>query len=237
MIANKVVQRTTQVTTHTHELVFAGDHVRLAGQIDYPTTPPPQGGYPLLFVLHHAGYDSREWYWPYAQIGLESGYAVFRWDKRGTGRSGGSGRGSTTQDAVNAYEIALEQERINHHRAVILAQGSGTALLGSSYGLFARVQKPYGVLLISNMLNVDSILAVDTRIQIVMGNLDWNPWQQYARAACAAHKLAYKHGADYYVVPGADRSIIHKNGHHYSLPLEAEAVIRNWLTILCPTSE
>lgn len=236
MFANQVVQPSTPVSANTESFVFAGDHVRLAGQMDYPAAPLPQGGYPLLFVLHRAGYDSREWYWPYAQVGLRSGYAVFRWDKRGTGRSGGGGRGSTTQDAVNAYEAALDQPRVNLRNVVILAQGAGTGLLGSSFGLFARAQKPRGVLLISNMLDVDSILAINSRIQIIMGDQDWNPWTQYARAACAAHKLAYRHGADYYVVPGADRSMIQKQGQEPTLPPEAEAVMHNWLKQLCPTS-
>jgi len=101
---------------HTIELTFAGDNVRLAGQLDYPDRPKPEQGYPLLFVLHHAGCNARADYGHYARMGLMKGYAVFRWDKRGMGRSGASGRGSTTQDAVNAYEIALSQPGINRRR-------------------------------------------------------------------------------------------------------------------------
>ena len=39
----------------------------------------------------------------YADVALEAGYAVFRWDKRGTGRSGSGGLGSPIEDAVKAY--------------------------------------------------------------------------------------------------------------------------------------
>jgi alpha-beta hydrolase superfamily lysophospholipase len=106
----------------------------------------------------------REDYAEYAQIALAHGYAVFRWDKRGSGRSGDSGRGSTTQDAANAYEIAVSQPDINRKRVVILAVGEGSALLGSAFGLFARTQHPYAVLLVANMLDANEILALDTRI-------------------------------------------------------------------------
>jgi len=42
---------------YSEEVVFAGDQVRLAGQIDYPLPSPYQNTFPLLFMLHHAGCD------------------------------------------------------------------------------------------------------------------------------------------------------------------------------------
>jgi alpha-beta hydrolase superfamily lysophospholipase len=227
----QVLERHLQRTV---ELVFAGDHVQLAGQIDYPDSAPPSDGFPLLFVLHHAGSNHRDWYWPFAEIALRSGYAVFRWDKRGTGRSGASGRGSATQDAVNAYEIAIEQPFINPRRVIILAQDAGSALLGSSFGLFARIRKPHGAILVSNMLDDKGVLAVDTQVRILMAENDWNPWTKYARAACMAHNRTYTHGSDYYVVPGAvDRKLIEDN----QLPPGARSILLDWLQELCRPSK
>jgi hypothetical protein len=195
-------------TGYTHELVFAGDGVRLAGQLDYPAPPTGSRTFPLIFILHHAGSDDRSGYQAFADIGLEAGYAVFRWDKRGTGRSGAGGRGSTTQDAVNAYEVALEQPRIDRRRVIILAQDAGTGLLGSSFGLFARVQPPYGVILATNTLGEEEALAIESRLLIVVGQNDWNPWQKLGKTVCDTHNAAYKHGASYYVAPYADRMLI-----------------------------
>ena len=172
---------------HTEELVFAGDGVRLSGQIDYPVSASLQTTFPLLFVLHHAGCDDREGYRHFAEAGLAAGFAVFRWDKRGTGRSGAGGRGSTTQDAVNAYEIALEQPHIDRKRVVILAQDAGSALLGSSFGLFARVQLPGGVVLATNRLDEKMILAIESRVLIMLGQNDWNPWQKFGKEIGRAH--------------------------------------------------
>lgn len=243
MAANRVPKpaqashpRPTVAVGETVELVFAGDHVRLAGQIDYPRLPRPQEGFPLLFILHHAGCDNRDWYWPFAELAIESGYAVFRWDKRGTGRSGAGGRGSTTQDAANAYEIALEQPRINRKRTVILAQGAGTGLLGSAYGLFARIYPPHAIVLASNMLDEQEALAIDAPLHVLMGDLDWNPWQKYAEAVSATHNLTYRNDSTFAVAAGADSTLMNKQGDSHYLNANARAIIQSWLEQLCPPS-
>lgn len=210
------------------EIIFAGDEVRLAGQIDYPLTPPPAMGYPLVFVLHHAGWDTRERYAPLVRAALEQGYAVFRWDKRGSGRSGACGRGSATEDAALAYETALTQPQINRREVVIAAVGSGTALLGSAFGLFARTQRPHGVLLMANMLNDRAILAIDSRLKIVLSRQDWNPWLLYAEAAATAHLKAYRYGASYYVAPDAERLLMESGELHDG----TRKVIGDWLHVL-----
>lgn len=215
------------------EIVFAGDEVRLAGQIDYPTSPRPETGYPLLFVLHHACCSSREDYDDYTSLALSRGYAVFRWDARGIGRSGDSGRGSTTQDAVNAYEIALHQPGVDRRHVVILAVGAGSALVGSSFGLFARTQMPYAVLLVANMLDDQEILALDTRVQIVMSPEDWNTPGTFGKAASDAHKQAYRHGASFYLSDGGDRLLMTAEG---VLEPGARKAIGDWLQSLTSRS-
>lgn len=224
MASNQVLDHPLGVAASS-EIVFAGDEVRLAGQIDYPTTPRPESGYPLLFVLHHACCNTREDYADYSRVALNSGYAVFRWDKRGTGRSGDSGRGSTTQDAVNAYEFALTQPNINRRHTVILAVAAGSALLGSSFGLFARAQLPYAVLLVANMLDDQAILALDTRIKIVMSPEDWNIPATFGEAVSAAHQRAYRHGASFSLADG-DRLLTTVGG---MLAPDARKVISDWL--------
>ena len=221
-------------TPLSQELIFAGDEVRLAGQVDYPAVPRSSTRFPLLFILHHACGSTRDDYADYAGIGLNSGYAVFRWDKRGTGRSGGGGRGSTTQDAVNAYEIALEQPHIDRKRAVILALGAGTGLLGSSFGLFARVEHPYAVLLVANMLDEKEILALDARLHIIAGQDDWNSPELYAEAPAAAHDRAYRYGASCYVAPHASRMLLTDDDNLHD---GARKAMRSWLkSILQPST-
>lgn len=211
----------------TEDVIFAGDRVRLAGQIDYPFSTPLHNRFPLLFILHHAGCDARESYRHFADAALEAGYAVFTWDKRGTGRSGAGGQGSTTQDAIMAYEKALDQPEIDRRHVVILAQDAGSGLLGSSFGLFARVQRPHGVVLATNLLDEKAALAIDSRLLVLMGQDDWNPWQHYARTVCDQHNAVMRHGAQYYVAPLADRMLFDpRSGRfHYG----AGVTLQDWL--------
>lgn len=231
MAANFVVEHNCP-SGQQCDISFAGDSVRLAGRIDYPSRRPVTGTrYPLLFLLHHAGCISLETYKPYAQAGLNAGFAVFRWDKRGTGRSGSGGRGSTTQDAVNAYETALHQPNIDRARAVILAQGEGTKMLGSAFGLFARVNQPGGVVLTSNMLDERDVLAINAPLLIVQGEHDWHNPAQYAQAAADEHKSSYPYGADFYVADGADRDLqVGENGRQ-TFHFGALRQIESWLGI------
>ncbi|MEP6988887.1 MAG: hypothetical protein ABI970_25015, partial [Chloroflexota bacterium] len=71
MIVNQIDERVA--VAHTEEIVFAGDGVRLDGQIDYPILSTRQKIFPLMFILHHAGCDDREGYSHFAQAGLASG--------------------------------------------------------------------------------------------------------------------------------------------------------------------
>lgn len=229
MAASYIIERACAVD-QTCEIAFAGDGVRLAGQMDYPQNAPALGsGYPLVFTLHHAGWKSRNDYRHYAHLALSSGFAVFRWDKRGMGRSGGGGRGSTTQDAVNAYETAISQDGIDHNRVIILAQGEGTMMLGSAYGLFARIQPPAGVILVGNMLDEKAILAINSRVQIIQGEHDWNLPSDYALAAAAKHAKTYKHGAAFYVARDASRELTIGEGDAQSFHFGAAHTIRDWL--------
>jgi hypothetical protein len=131
---------------------------------------------------------------------------------------------------VNAYEIALEQPHVDRRRVVILAQDAGAGLLGSSFGLFARVQLPYGVILATNTLNGDEALAIESRLLVVMGQNDWHPWQQYGKQVCDVHNQAYQHGASYYVAPYANRMLVdpRTDNLHYGV----QNVILDWLRAL-----
>ncbi len=225
MTVNQIDERVA--VAQTEDIVFAGDNVRLSGQIDYPVLSTRQKTFPLMFILHHAGCDDREGYSHFAQAGLASGYAVFRWDKRGTGRSGAGGAGSTIQDAVNAYEVALEQPNVDRKRVVIFAQAAGTGLLGDSFGLFARVQMPYGVVLATNMLDEQAALAIGTRMLVIMGQNDWRPWQKFGKAVCETHNLDYNHGAHYYVAPYADRLLNDPRSSQFHFG--ANTALQDWL--------
>jgi len=229
MASNYVVLENPHKTESLRELAFAGDTVRLAGQIDYPEADSYVASFPLLFLLPHVGCQARDAYSHYAQLGLEAGYAVFRWDKRGTGRSGASGRGSATNDAILAYETAIEQPRIDTQRVVILAQVDGSMMLGSAFSYFARMLQPAGVILVGNMLDAQATTAIDSKLLIVQGGSDWNDWKHYARDAADAHNAFHSHGADYYVARNANRDLMVNQGGAGPFHFGARQHMSDWL--------
>ncbi len=232
MASNYVLERTHEAEGVTYELAFAGDNVRLSGQIDYPAKAPFSGVHPLIVVLPHAGSTSRHDYDHYLQMALNAGFAIFRWDKRGCGRSGASMRGSVVEDAVNAYDTALHQPNIDLERVVILAQGEGTVVLGGNYGLFARIRQPDAVMLVGNMLDPDEVLAINTRLMIVSGDTDWNDWKVYARDAADAHNKTYDRNASYYVARNANRMLKVNQGERGPFHFGAEKEMTDWLLSL-----
>lgn len=216
------------------ELMFAGDHVSLAGQIDYPARLTAQASFPLLFILPHAGCNGPQCHTHYARAALDSGYAVFRWDKRGTGRSGSGDYGLPENDALRAYETALAQQGVDQQKVVILAQNGSTALFGERYLDFVRLGRPIGAALTGNMLDEEQILAIDCPVHIITGERDWNYWSKFARDAVEAHNRRYGYQSSYYVARFATRHLT--DSRNQSFHIGAEMSLRQWLEQLCPPS-
>lgn len=216
------------------EIFFAGDDVRLAGQIDYPEGKTPTAGYPLIFVIQHATCTSRKNYAHYAELGLRAGAAVFRWDKRGTGASGSSGKGSTAMDALHAYEKALTLPSINPNRAVIIAQNEGSLIVGEIYRQLAKLHKPLGIVLAGNMLDESVILDIDVPVHCVVSKNDWNDWRVYAEKAAEAHAEKYNYAPSYYVATNTDRRLMYTSGATFHRG--AASSITHWLEHTCQIS-
>ncbi|MDQ7025998.1 MAG: hypothetical protein Q9P44_10615 [Anaerolineae bacterium] len=233
MVSNRVELNIESVSAS--ELVyFAGDDVRLAGQIDYPKTTLPSNGFPLIFIIQHATCHSRKRYLHITKLGSEMGAAVFRWDKRGTGRSSSGGSGSVMVDTLRAYEKAVNMPAIDRNRVVIYAQNEGTMLLQQTYKDFVSIQEPLGAILAGNMLDEKSILKVHIPLHIVVSKNDWNAWQIYAEAAADAQAEKYGYHASFYVATNTDRLLMYANTKTFHRG--AESSIKHWLEHTCRIS-
>ncbi len=219
----------------TEYVFFAGDQVQLAGQIDYPATPKPFRGYPIIFIIQHATCNSRNGYAHFARLGTEMGAAVFRWDKRGTGKSGSSGGGSGTLDALNAYKTAVSQPNVDRTRAVIIAQNEGTLLLHDAWVAFKDVCNPLGVVLAGNMLDETEIQRLDVPVTSVMSKSDWNDWKIYGQQATASHYKRYpQYPQSFYTAANSNRRLMLERGGVFHGG--AAQFIREWLAVTCKIS-
>ncbi|MGJ3240063.1 MAG: alpha/beta hydrolase family protein [Anaerolineae bacterium] len=213
---------------------FAGDNVRLAGQIDYPEANRPAQGYPLIFIIQHGTSISRADYKHITTLGMSIGAAVFRWDKRGTGKSGSGATGTLENDTLKAYEFALSLPSVNISQVVIFAQSEGTLLLGQEYKAFARLTKPCGIVLAGNMLDERAILALTVPVHIVVSKNDWNDWRTYAERASDAHARQYGYDGSFYVATNTNRLLMYTSGNTFHKG--SETSIKHWLKQTCQIS-
>jgi hypothetical protein len=215
-------------------LDFAGDNVRLAGQIDYPESKRPAEGYPLIFVIQHATSTSRAEFEHIVQLGMDTRAAVFRWDKRGTGKSGSGPNGSAEMDVLKAYQTAIAQPSINPERVIIFAQNEGSLILAELYYQIFKLQRPLGVVLAGNMLDEEAIININVPVHIVASKNDWNAWQTYAEAAADAHAAKYRTTASFYVATNTNRLLMYTSGNTFHKG--AETSIKHWLKQTCQIS-
>ncbi|GAB5493490.1 MAG: hypothetical protein Phog2KO_37050 [Phototrophicaceae bacterium] len=233
MVANRTDDNLDSIGV-TEMLEFAGDNVCLAGQIDYPKTDRPSNGYPLIFIIQHGTSISRADYQHVSELGTNVGSAVFRWDKRGTGRSGNGTSGSLSGDTAKAYEFALSLPSINPNQVIIFAQSEGTLLLGQDYSTFARLQKPHGVILASNMLDEKAVLKINVPIHFVVSKNDWNDWHIYAEKASDVHAEKYAYESSFYVATNTNRMLMYSSGNTFHKGTETS--IKHWLKHTCQIS-
>jgi len=233
MVSNRTDE--THASLGASELLdFAGDNVRLAGQIDYPASKRPPEGYPLIFVIPHATSTSRADFDHIAALGNDAGAAVFRWDKRGTGKSGSSANGTSDMDVVKAYESAIVLPSINPEKMIVFAQNEGSLILEEFYKHILKLRRPLGVILAGNMLDEESILTINVPVHIVASKNDWNAWQTYAEAAADAHAAKYRFNASFYVATNTNRLLMYTSGNTFHKG--AESSIKHWLKETCRIS-
>lgn len=75
-----------RLTTRDTDVQFANGAVTLSGTLTLPDGPPP---YPALLLVHGSNALTRDVFGPWTRFFAGLGYAVLRYDKRGTGQSTG----------------------------------------------------------------------------------------------------------------------------------------------------
>ena len=112
-------------------LTFKNGEVSLAGSL---VLPPGEGPFPAVVMLHGSAPDTRAIFWQTgdAEVFLEAGVAVFIYDKRGVGQSGGDWRRATIEnlagDAVAAVKLVGQQPEINPRQVGIFGVSQGGRL-------------------------------------------------------------------------------------------------------------
>jgi pimeloyl-ACP methyl ester carboxylesterase len=175
--------------------------VELAGELSLPRGDGP---FPLVFILHHSGPVTRDAYGYMAELMLPRGFAVFRFDKRGTGASGGSYGCCEGDDGLAAYSAAVQQPGVDRKRVFIVAQSIGTSYLAERFAAFAQVQPPRGVALLSNLLTATTITSITAPALILVADSETNLAAIGADAAAAHQSVAT---TTLYIAEGAEHTL------------------------------
>lgn len=185
------------------ELAFSSGDALLAGELDLPSDAGPL---PLVVIIHHAGPVARDAYGYLAELLLHDGFAVFRFDKRGTGLSGGSYGCCEADDALAAYTAAVAQPEVDPARVFIVAQSIGTRHLAEHFATYEQIRPPRAVVLLSNLLGPAEITAIRAPALIVVADSE-PELEQIGYAAAEAHAAAQTGGTELYVAEGAEHSL------------------------------
>jgi len=170
---------------------------------------------------------------------LEAGFAVFRYDAPGTGRSS-PGRYSTVRStALEAYTHAIDHAKVDPDHIYLLGHAAGTDTIVGIYSRYAAAHPLDGVILLSNRVGETDIVQVDAPTLLIVSDKTPDDLYQHgqfpadARARYTGKKLETKlvtiPGAEETmlapIAPGADAAA----AKHASIDPRAVAAILQWL--------
>ncbi len=191
------------IAAERREVRFTSGDVELAGELDLP---PGAGPHPLVFIIHHSGPVPRDSYGYLAEILLRAGYAVFRFDKRGTGASGGVYGCCESDDALAAYRAAVAQPDIDRCQVFIVAQSIGTQHLATRFEEYAQTQAPRGVALLSSLLHASDVVRIRAPMIVIVADSE-PELNAIGPEAVAAHNARYGLDSTLYVAEGAEHTL------------------------------
>lgn len=191
------------ITRERREVHFVSGDATLAGELDLPLGEEDA---PLVFILHHSGPATRDAYGYMAELLTQAGFAVFRFDKRGTGRSGGEYGCCEAEDALAAYRAAVEQSGVDRSRVFIVAQSIGTEHLAARFAEFAAVHSPAGVVLLSSLLGPERIVHIETPVHIIVSDSEPN-LDAITVQAVEAHRSRTGYASSYYVAEHSEHTL------------------------------
>lgn len=191
------------IAAERRDVRFASGEIELAGELDLPLGAGP---HPLVVVIHHSGPVPRDSYGYLAEILVRAGYAVFRFDKRGTRLSGGVYGCCEADDALVAYRAAVAQPDIDRCNVFIVAQSIGTRHLADRYPAYQDIQDPRGVALLSSLLQADSIVRIGAPLIIIVADSE-PELSAIGPDAAAAYNARFPGRAALYIAEGAEHTL------------------------------
>ena len=109
----------------------------------------------------------------YAQFArklLDAGFAVFRYDSPGTGRSSAGQFSTVRSTALEAYTRAVDHPKVDREHVFLIGHSASTDSVVGIYPRYAAVRPPAGVVLLANIVGETEIVNVDAPTLIIVSD-------------------------------------------------------------------
>ena len=152
---------------------YSGPYL-LSGQLDIPNTKNEK--YKTVFLIPGApkhdrygnvkGYRGYNNYFePIVKLMMELNFAVFRWDKGGSGKS--SSGLSFESDILSAYKKLLSLKETDNSNIIILAIGAGSGYVYRNWFELNRLNKIDKLILLATGINYKKIQDLNVPIYLI----------------------------------------------------------------------
>lgn len=227
------------------ETTFESVDATISAQWEFPARTPA----PLIVLIPASEAVDRDGLPPgygedpatgiYAQFSrklLDAGFAVFRYDSPGTGRSS-SGQFSTVRStALEAYTRAVDHPKVDRAHVFLVGHSASTDTIVGIYPRYAAVVPPAGVVLLASIVGETDIVRVDAPTLIVVSDKTPDEIYQHgqfptdARSRFTEKKLE----TSLVTLPGAEETLLSPiekagGGKLYSIEPRAVSATLDWL--------
>jgi pimeloyl-ACP methyl ester carboxylesterase len=227
------------------ETTFESVDATVSAQWEFPARTPA----PLVVLLPASEAVDRDGLPPgygedpstgiYAQLArklLDAGFAVFRYDSPGTGRSSQGQYNTVRSTALEAYTRAVDHPKVDGAHVFLLGHSQSTDTVVGIYSRYAAVRPPAGVILLANLVGETDMVRVDAPTLIVVSDKTPDDIYQYGQFPTDARQRATDRKLETQLVTinGAEATLLtptnkDKGGKLYSIEPRAVDATLEWL--------
>jgi pimeloyl-ACP methyl ester carboxylesterase len=168
------------------ETTFQSVDATIAAQWDFPARTPA----PLVVLIPSQGRLDREGRPPglgeepghgmYGELTdalVNAGFAVFRFDKPGVGRSAPGRYATERSNAIEAYGRAIDHARVDRDHVFLLGHSLGSDSIAGIYSRYEAVAPPSGVIFFDS--TVGERMSLDVKAPLLIVNPNKDPDDRY----------------------------------------------------------
>jgi hypothetical protein len=172
------------------ETTFESVDATVSAQWEFPARTPA----PLVVLLPASEAVDRDGLPPgygedpstgiYAQLArklLDAGFAVFRYDSPGTGRSSQGQFSTVRSTALEAYTRAVDHPKVDGAHVFLLGHSQSTDTIAGIYPRYVAVKPPAGVVMLANLVGETDIVRIEAPTLIVVSDKTPDDIYQYGQ--------------------------------------------------------